>query len=169
MKKAEEHVQSTHKPFQQAVCDLHLADKKAILEALAREWQVDFADLSEMDVDADIVRIIPETTARRHGAVPFQKEGDVLSVAMVDPRDFFVAEDIYLRTGFQVRPFVAMPDDVIQQLDKVYGAGGVRVEDVVRGISEMSEGRLRAQGGNLRKTRWTSPRWIPWRRKWSAW
>jgi type IV pilus assembly protein PilB len=147
VKKIEEQVHLTQKAFQQAVLDLRLAEKKVILEALAREWHVDSVDFAEKEVDPDIVRVIPEATARRHLAAPFQKDEGVLSVAMVDPRDFFVAEDINLRTGFEVRPFVAMPDDVIAQLDKVYGAGGVRVEDVVKGISEMEEG---GGGGGFR-------------------
>ena len=137
--KIEERVRESQKPFQQCVLDLHLADKKTILEVLAKDWHVSSVNFAEMELDMDIVKIIPETTARRHWAVPFQKEGNVLDVAMLDPRDFFVAEDIGLRTGFQVRSFVAMPDDILQQLDQAYGAGSVSVEDVVKGISAIPE------------------------------
>jgi len=136
IKVVEEHAQKSQKPFQQAVVELKLAEKAKVLEVLSKEWKVDHVDLAELELDQDIVKIIPEATARRHLALPFHKEEGSLSVAMVDPRDFFVAEDINLRTGFQVQAFIAMPDDITQELDKVYGSAGARVEDLVKGMTD---------------------------------
>jgi len=42
-------------------------------------------------------------------------------VAMADPRDFLVSEDIHLRTGLEVQRYLAMPEDILKELDKVFG------------------------------------------------
>jgi type IV pilus assembly protein PilB len=111
------------KSFQQAVLDLNLVAKGALLKALSDEWQVKAVDLGQMDVDVETAKIIPEAVARRHTAIPFAKEENVLFVAMADPRDFFVAEDIQLRTGLEVQPYLALPHDVMAALDGAYGLG----------------------------------------------
>ncbi len=115
-------IKKTSQPFQQVVVDLGFAKKKDALSLLSREWNVQGVDLAEIQLDPDVVRIIPETTARRQQLLPFAKEDNLLSVALVNPKDFFVIEDIRLRTGFEVKPFVALPKDILEALNKVYGS-----------------------------------------------
>jgi len=92
----------TEKPIQQIIVDRKLLDKTVVLKALSEEWRIKAVNLTDIEVDLDVVKVIPEATARRHKAAPFAKEENVLFVSMVDPRDFFAVEDIQLRTGFEV-------------------------------------------------------------------
>ncbi len=107
--------------------------KNALLESLGKEWRVKTVDLSNAELDESIVKIIPEPAARRYKAVAFAKEGKTLSIAMLDPWDFFAAEDISLRSGFDIVPHLAMPRDIAKAFEKIYG----RVEAVNRMVAEM--------------------------------
>ncbi len=111
------------KSLQQAAIDSGLIGKSQLLKALSEDWQVKAVDLLQVDVDAEVAKIVPETVARRHVAIPFAKEESVLFVAMADPRDFFASEDIQLRTGLEVQPYLAMPTDILAALDAAYGRG----------------------------------------------
>jgi type IV pilus assembly protein PilB len=111
------------KSFQQAAIDAGLIGKAQLLKALSEDWQVKAVDLLQMDVDAETAKIIPEAVARRHVAIPFAKEESVLFVAMADPRDFFASEDIQLRTGLEIQPYLALPTDILAALDAAYGRG----------------------------------------------
>ncbi len=113
----------TGRAFQQSALELKFVEKGPLLKTLSEEWEVKAVDLAAMGVDAETAKIIPEAVARRHSAVPFAKEENVLFVAMADPRDFFVAEDIQLRTGLDVQPYLALPQDVLAALDAAYGRG----------------------------------------------
>jgi len=128
----------SQKPLQQTVVDMKLADRVDVLQILSKEWRVRAVDLAEMDVDPEVVKIITEQNARRHFALPFAKEDKVLLVAMADPRDFFISEDIHLRTGFEVQSYLALPEDILRELGTVYGgAGGVgKAEEMVKGITD---------------------------------
>src|SRR6185369_8696257 len=99
---AVEEARKTDKPVQQAIVDRKILEKNVVLKVLSEEWRIKAVNLTDMEVDLDVVRVIPEQTARRHKAVPFAKEENVLFVSMVDPRDFFAVEDMQLRTGFEV-------------------------------------------------------------------
>jgi type IV pilus assembly protein PilB len=137
VKKATEEAKKSQKPLQQVVVDLKLADRVDVLQALSKEWRVRAVDMAEMEVDPDVVKVVTEQNARRHFAIPFAKEEGVLLVAMADPRDFFISEDIHLRTGFEVQSYLALPEDILRELDKVYGVGaGVKAEEMVAGIGE---------------------------------
>jgi len=130
----------TGKSFQQAVIDLGFLAKGVLLKALSEEWQVKAVDLGLMDTDAETVKIIPEAVARRHVAIPFAKEENVLFVAMADPRDFFVAEDIQLRTGLQVTPYLSLPHDILAALDHAYGQGeGAALNRLMSDVAKTEE------------------------------
>ncbi|OVE76625.1 hypothetical protein BVX98_05445 [bacterium F11] len=137
IEKALRESKNAQKPLQQVVVDLKLTDRVDVLQILSKEWRGRAVDLAEMDVDPEVVKVVSEQNARRHLALPFAKEDRVLLVAMADPRDFFIAEDIHLRTGFEVQSYLALPEDILRELDKVYGVGsGVQSEELVKGITE---------------------------------
>jgi len=123
LKKVSAEAAKSGKNFQQAAIDAGLIGKAQLLKALSEDWQVKAVDLLQMDVDAETAKIIPEAVARRHVAIPFAKEESVLFVAMADPRDFFASEDIQLRTGLEIQPYLALPTDIHAALDLAYGRG----------------------------------------------
>src|SRR5476649_1045741 len=134
------------KAIQQIIVDKGLLDKTVVLKALSEEWRIKAVNLTDIEVDLDVVKVIPEATARRHKAAPFAKEENVLFVSMVDPRDFFAVEDIQLRTGFEVQPYLALPGDIGALLDKAYGVSAssvateVSVEDIIKGVAASGGG-----------------------------
>ena len=134
---AEKESVKTGRPLQQTVIDLKLSDKVDVLQILSREFRTKAVDLAEMEIDPDVVKILPEGDARRHIVLPFAKEDQVLLVAMADPRDFLVSEDIHIRTGLEVQRYMAMPEDIMKELDKVYGlAGGGKGEELLKSVAE---------------------------------
>src|SRR6185312_10785499 len=138
---AVEEARKSEKPVQQVIVDSRILEKTVVLKALAEEWRIKAVNLTDMEVDLDVVKVIPEATALRHKAVPFAKEENTLFVAMIDPRDFFAVEDIQLRTGFEVQPYLALPGDVGGLLDRAYGtntaqlASEVNVDDILKGVN----------------------------------
>jgi len=137
----------SERPVQQIIVDKKLLDKTVVLKALSEEWRIKAVNLTDIEVDLDVVKVIPEATSRRHKAAPFAKEENVLFVAMVDPRDFFAVEDIQLRTGFEVQPYLALPGDIDTLIDQAYGitnkapdVAEVSVEDIIKGVAASGGG-----------------------------
>jgi len=120
LQQVETEVKKTGEFFHQVVLDMKYVAKTDILKILSQSWSVDCVDLSSLTIDPEIVKIIPKQSSKRYNAVPFAREENMLSVAMVDTRALFVMDDISLRTGLQVKPYLAMPEDIKILLDKVY-------------------------------------------------
>ena len=119
---AEETAKREKRSIQEVLVNSGVIKKPRLLKVLSDEWQVKAVDLSQMEPDREIVAIIPEAVARRHVAVPFAKEESTLFVAMADPKDFFVSEDLHLRTGLDIQAYLAMPWDIDALLDGIYRA-----------------------------------------------
>src|SRR3989338_10307250 len=134
LKKAQEECKRSGEVLQQAIHDAGLASKAEILRVVSREWKVRAVDLSELDIDPEIGKILPKQLAKQKMVIPFAKEEGMLLLAMRDPRDVFAVEDIQLRFGIQVIPYLSMPSDIRAAISKVNGG-----EEVVKEEEEAEE------------------------------
>ena len=73
LKKAQELAESEGKSLQQIIVEKNMMKKPKLLKVLSDEWGVKAVDLSPMELDKEVVSIIPESVAKRHNAVPFAK------------------------------------------------------------------------------------------------
>ncbi|OGR82007.1 MAG: hypothetical protein A2902_02250 [Elusimicrobia bacterium RIFCSPLOWO2_01_FULL_64_13] len=121
LKKAQEECKRSGEVLQQAILDAGLASKAEILRVVSREWKVRAVDLSELDIDPEIGKILPKQLAKQKMVIPFAKEEGMVLLAMRDPRDVFAVEDIQLRFGIQVTPYLAMPSDIRQAVSRIHG------------------------------------------------
>jgi type II secretory ATPase GspE/PulE/Tfp pilus assembly ATPase PilB-like protein len=124
LRQAEADAAANNRPLQQAVVELKLLGKEQLLKDLSAGWQVEMADIAGMEIGADIVKLIPEKLARRHVAVPFAKSENVVAFAMGNPGDLDVLDDLRLRTGLEIKPYLALPQDIFATLDAAHGKGG---------------------------------------------
>lgn len=85
-----------------------------VLKGLADVLGVKAVDVSQMDPEPDVVAILPVAVCRRHRCLAFHKEEGLLMVAMADPADLMVIEDIQLRTGLDVHPYLALPSAILR-------------------------------------------------------
>ncbi len=65
-----------------------------LLRALATQFGVEFVDLDDVAIDAELVRRIPQNVARGHRAVPYATEDGEILVAMANPIDVVAVDDI---------------------------------------------------------------------------
>jgi type IV pilus assembly protein PilB len=123
----------------------YLSEKKLIdeikfLKILSVEWGYKAVDLSKMDPPIDVLTIIPENIARKNICIAFGKKENKLYLAMADPRDFMVVEDISLRTGYLVETYISLPHWISRLIDSAYGAqSAAKVQKIVEEISKKSE------------------------------
>ena len=89
---------------------------------LQKQLDVEFVDLRKIEIDEKAVHILTETDCRKYNIIPFAfKDVMTLSVAMDDPQDFDIIDDISIITGLQIEPYIAMASQIDEQLDKFYG------------------------------------------------
>jgi type IV pilus assembly protein PilB len=121
LKAAEETAKSENRHIQQVLLEMKLIPELKLLKILADEWGFKAVDLSKMEPPAEAVQVLQEQIARKQMCVPFARQDNALALAMADPRDFLIVEDIGLRTGFDVKPYLSLAPWILKVLDTTYG------------------------------------------------
>src|SRR5262245_69923 len=73
---------------------------------LTRQFGVSVVDLSTTEIEPDVVKLLPRDYVVRYQVVPVRKNGSVLSVAVNDPNDMQVLDDLRFRTGCRIEPLL---------------------------------------------------------------
>ena len=81
-----------------------------------------FLPLSNYEVDADTVKLIPENVATQYNLIAIDKIGNSLTVAMSDPLNTHAIEDVELITSCKVQVFVSTQTDIKEAIKRYYGA-----------------------------------------------
>lgn len=91
-----------------------------LAEVLEVQLGIPHINLMHYPFDTNLFSLISKETARRNLIVPLKKEGNKLFVAMVDPMDFIVIDDLRLSTGFQIETAIATKEGILRAINKYY-------------------------------------------------
>jgi general secretion pathway protein E len=77
-------------------------------------------DLKSEAIDHHAVALIPEDAARKHLVLGIKHSDNHLTVAMTDPTDLQLLQDLSARTGYIIEPVIAVAEDIQEQIDLSY-------------------------------------------------
>ncbi|TLD72132.1 type II/IV secretion system protein [Phragmitibacter flavus] len=97
---------------------------------VAEEIGAQHYDLSTFEPSAEVLQLIPAGMARLNGAFPVQLAPDGLHVALTDPLNPQLLEDLRFGLGKEIVPVVARKEQVQALIDKHYGSGTESIEDI---------------------------------------
>ena len=100
---------------------LGFVDEVEITRALARQFRMPAVDLTHFEVDPKIARLVPPELAQRHLVLPLKREGRTLTVAMADPSDLGVIDDLKFITRYDIYPVIAGEYTLRTVVEKFYG------------------------------------------------
>ncbi len=103
---------------------------------LSRQYRVPAVDLSEVEVDEKILQLVPADFAGKHLILPLRRVGRTLTVAMVNPTDLSVVDDLKFITRFDVDAVVAGEYSLRMAIDKYYEVTNDRLGDLLEELEE---------------------------------
>jgi len=107
-----------------ALVALGAIEERILAAFLAMQRGIKAIHLAERTVSPEVLALVPPATARRLGAIPLEREGDFLKVAMVDPSDSEIVRTLEGETGLKVRGFIAPQPSIHAALKRFYPDGG---------------------------------------------
>lgn len=91
-----------------------------LLRALSEQHGVPGIDLSQVVVPTQNLRLVPFDVAKQSLILPFSVKDNEIFLAMADPDDRRVVDEIEFVTGRTVHPYVALHDHLAQVIDDAY-------------------------------------------------
>src|SRR5687767_6034867 len=95
------------KPFGQILQDFQLVDLDTQLQAIANSLSTEVVDLNSLELTPEILAAIPAGTARMYQCVPIAVHGSVVQVALADPLNPSVIDELAYIVGKEVQVVVA--------------------------------------------------------------
>ncbi|MEW6352735.1 MAG: GspE/PulE family protein [Pseudomonadota bacterium] len=110
-------------------------DEDRLLDFLAHQLQIPFINLKFYKFKPEVVRLIPETHARRFRAIALDNAHGEYLVGMADPTDIFAYDELSRLLKAQLRLAVVRESDLLRTIDTVYR----RTEEISTFAEELSE------------------------------
>ncbi len=92
--------------------------------------------LSRLKPDPELKTLVSREFAMQNLLVPVSRMGQRLTVAMADPLNIFIIDNLSAMTGLSIQPLVATQKDIQESIDRYYGTG---VEETLREIVQETE------------------------------
>ncbi|MCX6568883.1 MAG: type II secretion system protein GspE, partial [Candidatus Aminicenantes bacterium] len=130
-------------PVFTSLVQLGYLTEEDIAQALSRQLGYPYIDLDQFDVYPEVISLIPVDVAKKHMVMPIHRIRSFLTLAMVDPTDLEIIEDIRFRTGLSIQPVIASETGVVNAINKYFGtADAIRVKKIIEDIALADDGRV---------------------------
>src|SRR6184192_2960649 len=93
-----------------------------LTKMLAKQHKMPAVDLSRFEVDPKIAKMIPNDLAQKNLVIPLKRDGRVLTVAMADPTNLGVLEDLKFITRYDIFPVIAGEYTLRRIIEKIFGS-----------------------------------------------
>ena len=110
-----------------------------LTKMLAKQYKLPAVDLSKFQVDPKIVKLIPGELAVKHLVLPLKRDGRTLTVAMADPTNMGVLEDLKFITRYDVFPVIAGEFTIKNVLEKIFESTEAQLGSLLKSIEQSDE------------------------------
>ena len=119
---------------------LGLVPELEITKVLARQFRMPAVDLTRFEVDPKILKLVPGDMATKGVVLPLKREGRTLTVAMADPSDMGLLEDLKFVTRFDLFPVIAGEFTLRALIEKHYQQGNQQeLENLLKDMEAAGE------------------------------
>ncbi|MCA9408488.1 MAG: Flp pilus assembly complex ATPase component TadA, partial [Candidatus Omnitrophica bacterium] len=110
-----------------------LINENDLLMMLVRELNIPFINLTKYKINQELKDVVPEKTARQYGIIPLSCLDQSLTVALADPLNIFIIDDLKNITGKEIDIVMSTESEILKAIDVFYGS------DSIASVNEISK------------------------------
>jgi type IV pilus assembly protein PilB len=100
--------------------ELGFVKETDLAKAISETLRIPYVNLFEPEIPESIVKLIKPDIAKKYNIMPAKKDGGTLMVAMSDPMDIKMIDEIRFVTGLTIKPALAMGSEIADAIRKYY-------------------------------------------------
>lgn len=109
-----------------------------LLSFLGRQFNIPVVDLSKSEINPEVVRLLPEDMVQKHLALPINRVGAKLIVAVADPSNIGILDAIGFKTGYAVELVLASEKDITSAINRFFDRS-LEFKDIISELDEELE------------------------------
>ncbi len=109
----------------ETVVEMGLVSENEMIDVLVEQLGIEYVDVRKIKVDENAARLLREDFMRKNSLIPIAFDEllpNVIKVAMADPMDIIIIDDISIITNMQVDPVLSTKGQINMAIDKIFGA-----------------------------------------------
>jgi type IV pilus assembly protein PilB len=115
----------------------NMVEETLLLEVLSEESKIPPIHIEHFSIPPDLIHLIPKQIAEQYGVIPVSKIGNVLTVAMSDPLNILMMDDLKKITGLDIHPVLGSEQDLKNAYQSYYEkAGSEVIEELMEGVQK---------------------------------
>ncbi len=143
LKSAQEFQKKHDVSLASAIISQGFMSAEEMAQGLSRQLGYPYIDLDQFEVYPDVIDLIKADAAKRYMIMPIHRIRSFLTLAMVDPTDLDIIEDIRFRTGLSIQPVIASEAGITNAIRKYYGGAiAVRPKKTVEDIALADDSKV---------------------------
>jgi type IV pilus assembly protein PilB len=103
-----------------------------LVRALARQHRVPAVDLERVRLDQRILKLIPAEFAAKHQVLPLRRVGRTLTVAMSNPTDLGVIDDLKFLTRLDIEAVIAGDFTLKRIVEREYESSDEKINELLK-------------------------------------
>jgi type IV pilus assembly protein PilB len=118
---------------------LGLVQELEITKLLARQYRMPAVDLSRFEVDPKLIKLMPADLATKHVVLPLKREGRTLTIAMADPTDHGLLEDLKFITRYDLFPVIAGEFTLRMLIERHYESSDQQLQSILKDMEGLDD------------------------------
>jgi type IV pilus assembly protein PilB len=98
-----------------------ILQEKQIIDLLCEQLNIQKYQMNKFPLDLNLVRYIPIEFAQKNQVVPLKLQGNLLTVAVIDPLETKIFDSIEKLTNMEVEPVICSEMEINQLISSMYG------------------------------------------------
>ncbi|MGB8656382.1 MAG: type IV-A pilus assembly ATPase PilB [Candidatus Zixiibacteriota bacterium] len=112
-----------------------LSSEEELSEFVGRQLNIGALRLSDIELNPEVVKMIPLDIARKFNVIAIGKLGKTVIVAISDPNNIYVLDAVKFITGCSVQPVIS-PEKAIQKAIDGYYRDTAGINEILKGMKE---------------------------------
>jgi type IV pilus assembly protein PilB len=136
----------------QVAMDMGLINDDQLAQALGEQMSLRTVALGDLTIAPETLGKVTEPMAQMYRIIPIEFDGDTLTIAMCDPQNLSVQDELRTFLGYNIRVVVATEPALLASLDRYYGENTESVESIVSDMAndkDLAAAVAAAQGGGV--------------------
>lgn len=112
-----------------------IQDEEELFEFIGKQLNIGALRLSDVELNPELVKLIPLDIARKFNVIAISKIGKTLIVAISDPNNIYVLDAIKFITGCNIQPVIS-PENSIQKAIETYYHDSSAIDQILKGLED---------------------------------
>jgi len=130
------------------IVSLGFATEEQVLLALSHQMSVEYVRLKELEISTDIIKKVPAKFACYYKIIPVDILGIRLRIAVTNPLDLAVLDEIRMVLKYDVEPVLASEKDILEAIKKYYGVGAETIDKIIGKTQIQTDGPTQMEGSS---------------------